>query len=214
MTTAGAVAPQTWTMRSTGTAVQNGVVTRTYQATAVSAAPAGKPSRTTLAGLATLSGGRLPLGVSASSEPASIPLTYRTTSALRVTVDAQTGRILTVTYRRATSVSAALSIGSTTVATVPNPTLTTSPTAATSALGAARADEQQADQRDSRGNLSLLAWIAAGLAAVIAAGAFLWRRTAPTPVAPVAPATPVEPTDGPQARSTQVALGGRGPARA
>ena len=177
----GAVPGQTWALASVGPSVLDGVPVRTYRAqNTASTVPTGRPTHTTITGLTALAGGRLPLGVTAASEPASIPLTYRVTSALRVAVDAGTGRVLSAAYTRITAISAALSIGTTTVATVQDAALTSSTGSAASALRAARADDRQADQRDRWRSLAVVAWIVAVAGAVVGAVAFVRRRPEPS----------------------------------
>jgi high-affinity iron transporter len=177
--TSGALPTRTWTLRSSGNATVGGRSARTYHVAGVTLAdPAGLPSRASILQLATLAGGRLPLGISAASEPATVPVRYATTAGLTASVDAATGRLLDVAFTRATAAVATLSDGPTSIGTIRPVAVSATRAAVAQAVAAARAQTSEAHARTSRIDLAIMAWVVAAVAAVIAAATALRRRAA------------------------------------
>ncbi len=176
--TSGTLPVRTWTLRSVGQDTVGGRSARVYAVAGVAAAePAGLPARASIVELAALAGGRLPLGISAASEPATVPVRYATTAGLTASVDSATGRVLDVAYTRATTAVATLSAGPTSIGTVRTTSVSATRAALADAAAAARVHAASARTRSSRHDLAIMAW-AAALVAVVVAGAAARRRPA------------------------------------
>ena len=175
--TAGTLPARTWTLDRAGRATVGGRAAQVYAVAGVPAAdPAGLPSRASIAALAALAGGRLPLGITVASEPATVPVRYATTARLTASVDAATGRLLDVAYRRATTAVATLSGGPTSIGTIRTASVSATRPAVTAAAAAAGAQAASARARSGRHDLAVMAWVLALVAAVVVAGAALRGR--------------------------------------
>ncbi len=165
------VGSATWSLARTGSDTRDGRLAYVYAATAAAPDPAGLAPSATLTQLAALNGGRLPLGVRADTEKPLVALSYRTRATLTAWVDPGTGRVLDLTYRRASVATAALSIGATELAT-PTDVATSAATAdaVRTAAAAAHRDADAANRRDQFRGLATLGWIVLALA-VLAVGA-------------------------------------------
>jgi high-affinity iron transporter len=197
--TSGALPTRTWTLRPSGNTKVDGRSARIYDVAGVTLAdPAGLPSRASIVTLATLAGGRLPLGISAASEPPTVPVRYATTGRLTASVDTATGRLLNVAFTRATAAEATLSDGPTSIGNVQPVAISASRAAVAQAAANAGAQARKVHARSSWIDLAVMAWVVAAIAAVVAAST-VWRRrsivatavAAGTPVA--APTTPHPP---------------------
>jgi high-affinity iron transporter len=179
--TSGTLPARTWTLSKTSVSASASqhvtMAGRPAQvfsiAGVISGDPAGLPARASIVQLAALAGGRLPLGISAGSEAATVPVRYTTTAGLTVSVDATTGRVVDVAYTRSTTAVATLADGPTSIGVVRTQSVSATPTAVTSAVTAARAQAVTARRRSDRHDLAALAWVAAALAA---AAALMARR--------------------------------------
>ena len=175
LATSGRLPIRTWTLRASGSSSVDGRAVRVYSVAGQPAAdPSGLPSRASIVQLAALAGGRLPLGVSAGSEAATVPVRYATNVGLTACVDAATDRVLGLSSTRTTAAVATLSAGPTPIGTVRAETVSATPAAVRAAGAAARAQASNARSRDGRHDLAVMAWILAAGAAVTAA--FAARR--------------------------------------
>lgn len=175
--TSGTLPAQTWTLRLSGPATVGGRTAETYAVTGVAQAnPRSLPSRVSIVALAALAGGRLPLGISAGSEPATVPVRYATTAGLTASIDTATGRLLNVVYTRATTAVATLSAGPASVGIVNTASVGATRAAVADAAVAARTQAASAHSRSSRRDLAVIAWAVGGLAALIVALTALRRR--------------------------------------
>lgn len=117
-----------------------------------------RPARLSYDALATINGGRLPLGARGQDSAGTVPVTYTQTEATTFSIGRDTGRITDIQARRSLVVLARFPIG-----TVPLTSASTTrldPAAAATAGRAAEADHHAAGRR------SLLLWLA-GLAGTL-----------------------------------------------
>lgn len=167
---------QTWTLRGSGRSTLDGRAVQRYSVAGVAQSDPRLPARVSIEQLAALAGGRLPLGVSAGSEAATVPVRYTTSAGLAVSVDTATGRVLDVAYARTTTAVATLSHGPTSLGTVRSDSVSATPAAVSAAANAASADTASARSRSSRHDLGVMAWAVAAGATVVAAFLAVRRR--------------------------------------
>jgi high-affinity iron transporter len=193
--TSGTLPARTWTLASPRSATVDGRSALVYAVGGVAVTdPPGLPSRASLVRLAELAGGRLPLGISAASEPATVPVRYATTAGLSVTIDVATGRLLDVAYTRATTAVATLLGGPTSVGTVSTGAIAATRAAVADAADAAGTQATEAHSRSSRLDLAVMAWVVAALAVLVAASTGLRRRSDAVAGASAAPPAPARRT--------------------
>ncbi|WP_375478317.1 iron uptake transporter permease EfeU [uncultured Jatrophihabitans sp.] len=186
-------ASTTYALSGQGSQRRGGVDTEAYrgqaaEALAASSNPA-RPARLTVAQIAALNGGRLPIGLSPSA--GSLPATYRAARTLTVWVDPRTDRVVDLGWSEQVSVSVRDAAG---VFALDEPlgTATTRLPAAAVRLSAAAATAAGATL-DNRARLHTLAvWCAAfALVALLVAAAFaLVLRRRERPMSAVLNATP------------------------
>jgi high-affinity iron transporter len=177
------------TLEAAGRVQRAGLSLERYTATLPGRGASGRPAELPLSELATLNGGRLPLGIRAqtAAPSATVPVTYRSSTVLTIWVEPQTGRL--VDLRWVESVRAAVT--SPTVGTIP-----LDGTVARAAAGlpagvaahAATAARDDVAQLEHRADLHDAAWATGvvALLALLAAAALSVRRPParrPQPVA-------------------------------
>jgi high-affinity iron transporter len=178
--------PLRLTMSRAEPAVLDGMTVDRYVATSSSAPSGNHPAALSDDEIARLSGGRLPLGLTASST--AIPVSYADATQVSVEVEPQTGRIVAATWQHTLSVKAHASFG---LVSLPKPLSVTHAelpkAAAAAAVTAAKHDLSVLDRRedylDGAGWLAALAGVLIALAAACGfAGGGRPARRLPTPV--------------------------------
>lgn len=173
-------------VQRTGTATHAGLATTVYSG--VFSPPSPQRSTMTYAELAAANGGRLPLGVRTADTGASVPVTITTGFSMTVWADASSGRVVDLRSQTTRTVTADLSIGTTTIGAPGATTLGLPAADVTAAVARAHDDAEQLSDRHA----STVGAVACGFAAIAAfAGALALtlgdrRRRAEEP-APVAP---------------------------
>jgi high-affinity iron transporter len=104
------VSLQQLTVTRSGAESRDGRPTDVYSLTSTTPLPGGSPDLS-YADLATLNGGRLPLGLSAGAGPSSVPVRYSATDAATFWIDSSTGRVVDMTWKNTVNVVARASIG-------------------------------------------------------------------------------------------------------
>ncbi len=164
---------QQLTLARTGDEEHGGVSTSVYSATSTGQA---KPTTTmSLDEVATLNGGRVPLGVRAGSGDVSV--SYPSSTTVTAWIDAATGRVVDLHSTQKVTTTAAFAIGASAIGT-PSTTTSALPSAAvSSAARAVRAAESDADRAAL---FHLLAIVLGVLAAILfAIAAVFWLGLAP-----------------------------------
>lgn len=169
---------ETWNGQISGSTTHDGRPAEVVQAKATSAAPAGLPATLTIAQAAQFNAGRLPLGVNAATEAATVPVNYASTVTATFWLDVQTGRVLDVRRVAATIATARFS---TLTAALAEPVAASTLAASGAARTAAAAAARRVDRSDERGNLLRQLAGILGLIAVASAGTgigfgTLWLR--------------------------------------
>ncbi len=145
-----------------------GVATDVYTAT-ISGQVAGAPVTMTYAQIAQRNNGRLPLGVRAGTDTDSVATTsiYQDVATFRI--EPRTGRIVDVQWRQTVTLTAALSIGSTTIGSPTVATWQLPEATALQAASSAQADIQALHRRSLFQALAVLALLLAALVAILIA---------------------------------------------
>ncbi len=173
-----------------GRARHAGLDTRVYRATLPGAGAAGRPSSLTFAQVAQLNGGRLPIGLGGTGDPA-LPATYRDRATLTVWLDRHSDRVVDLSWREQVTLSVRSATGATVALARPVATGVVALPSITVRAAAASARAERADQ-DRRATLrSLAGWcVVLALAAfALAAGLALAGRRRERSVT-----SPAEPT--------------------
>ena len=151
------------------------------------------PGTISLAELARRNGGRLPLGVRADTEPASIPISVQETTRTTFWIEPQTARVVDVESAQTLTTTAQLAIGPVLLAGTPTATSSWPASAVTGAVDQARADVSATD----RHGLVIGNAVAFGVVAVVAMAVGLglllagWRDRRSLVGAPVSTAEPI-----------------------
>jgi high-affinity iron transporter len=173
--------PSTVTVRRSGSATSDGLDLDRYTATRHPAAAGSRPSTLSVAAVARLNGGRLPLGLTDGGQ-ARVPVTYAETSTVNVELEPHTLRVVSATWTREVRATARAAVGQFPLATPVVVHRTSLPaTAAAAALTAARADVSRLDRRDDRRNVAAVTGAVAAVLLVGSAGLAAAVRRRPTP---------------------------------
>jgi high-affinity iron transporter len=171
-------APATFRLAPLGGADRAGLATETFQATLPSSAVIGRPAKVPAGELARLNGGRLPIGLGATS---AYPVAYRSARTLTVWVEPRTDRVIDLAWSERITASLRTSAGAQALP-VPVAQARSALPAPAVAGAAARARAAHATL-DDRSLLQALAWgagVGAALSLLAAAGlALAGRRRRP-----------------------------------
>ena len=159
----GAAPVRDFAARRTSAETHAGLATDVYQATTSVSATA-TPGTISLTEIARRNGGRLPLGVRADTEPASIPISVQDTTRTTFWIEPQTARVVDVESVQTSTTTARLSIGPVLLAGTPIATSGWPASAVTTAVEQARADVSAVD----RHGLVIGNAVAFGVVAVVA----------------------------------------------
>jgi high-affinity iron transporter len=142
----------------------------------VTAPVTGGPSTVTYAEIAARNGGRLPLGVRAGDGTETVAVSSESVDTGTFSVDSRTGRVVDVQWRETVTEKATLPIGPTVVGTPSTAVWQLPEASAAAARSQAAADRHTLDRHSLMGALALVAWLLAGLCAVLIAGLALISR--------------------------------------
>lgn len=172
----------TWLVEPAGTEQHDGRAADLFTATAAAPVDPALPDGMTLAQVAAANGGRLPLGITSSTEHEPIAADYAAGESVSVWVDHRSGRVIDAERRTDTTATVDFSRG-------PLPLgepVAVDATAATAqargaAVAAARHDVDAADRREAMHRAAMILGIAAAIALLAAGGAVLAGRRRPEP---------------------------------
>jgi high-affinity iron transporter len=172
----GSAARQQVEASRTGVESREGTSLDIYTASAAGRSAAGRPATLTLAQVAELNGGRLPLGAAtnaSTSDP--VAMSYADTVALTWWVEPETRRVVDVRWSETLTRTAALTIGPTVVGSADPVVSAVDPAQAGAALAQAKSAESRLDDRRTVIGAGI-ALLAAAAAAGLWLGLLLRRR--------------------------------------
>jgi high-affinity iron transporter len=149
--------------------MRSGVALDVYSASAPGIAAGALPATLTLAQVADLNGGRLPLGAATgTASDTEVPISYRDTVAITWWIEPRTHRVVDIRWAETLTRTAALSIGNTVVGSSDPVTSSVTAEQATAALDDAQRAVSRRDDRATLQGVALLALLFA-----LGAGAWL-----------------------------------------
>ena len=171
----GAGPAQDFAARQTSAEPHAGVATDVYQST-TSAAVTPTAGTMSMAELAQRNGGRLPLGVRADTEPASIPISVQQTTRTTFWIEPETGRVVDMQSARTSTTTARLSIGPVALADAPTTTTGWPAAVTTTAVHQARSDISATGRHRLVAGLAVACGVVAAFALAAGLGLLLASR--------------------------------------
>jgi high-affinity iron transporter len=170
-----------------GDTTVHGLAARMYRGRVTGTAAAGRPTTLTVAQIAALQHGRLPIGLNATTSRGPVPTTYADTDLVTAWVAPSTGRVLDLRWSEAVTATVSAAIGRLPLAT-PVASATTAAAASDVRAASARAqdDLRRLDRRSDLRTVSLWCFVVLALALAGWLGSRLSERR-PGPPVPVKP---------------------------